>query len=381
MEKGKNMLNVVIIDNEIPSLNLLKMFLERSGQVNVLAAFTEPNEALKNIINIKPDVVFLDIEMPEVNGLELANHLIKQDDELMVVFVTGYNQYAFEAFQVNAFDYILKPANLNSIQKCVSRLMKFWIRRNKEKTIGIEKKICCFEDFKVYGDSGIVKWPTRKVEEILAYFVVHRNSDVEGWALGEILWPEEEPDKIKAKLHTSIFRLRKTIRENNLPIEIHSEKGGNGVYRCSLHKLSCDLTTFENIVLRNFIINKDNIDEFEQACLLYKDDLFSKKNYEWCESKKEYLRQAYLNTLRNIASFYMEENLHQNALEKLLLAKRISPFDEEIHRRILSIYAVQKNRALLINCNDEFKSKLFREIGVKPQEETRKLFTKLLDEL
>lgn len=116
--------------------------------------------------------------MPEVNGLELANRLIKQDDELMVVFVTGYNQYAFEAFQVNAFDYILKPANLNSIQKCVSRLMKFWIRRNKEKTIGIEKKICCFEDFKVYGDSGIVKWPTRKVEEILAYFVVQGSIDV-----------------------------------------------------------------------------------------------------------------------------------------------------------------------------------------------------------
>lgn len=375
------MLSAVIVDDEIPVLNLLKMFLQKTEHVNVLGTFTEPSEALENMINIKPDVVFLDIEMPEINGLELASHLIEQDDELMVVFVTGYNQYALEAFQVNALDYILKPVNPNTIQKCVSRLIKLRIPRNEEKAERREKKICCFGEFEVYGNNGAIKWPTRKVEEMIAYFIVHRDCNVEGCVLEEILWPEEEPDKIKANLHTSLYRLRKTIKENGLPIEISSKKGGKGIYRCSLREMSCDLTEFENAALKNVIVNKSNIDKFEQICDLYRDDLFSKKNYGWCEVEKEYLQRCYLNMIKNMALFYVQEGLYQNSIDKLLIVNRKSPFDEEIHQRILMIYGIEKNRALLIKCHEEFKLKLFEEIGIEPQEETNKLFIKLLGEL
>jgi Response regulator containing CheY-like receiver and SARP domains len=375
------MLSAVIVDDEIPVLNLLKMFLQKTEQVNVLETFTEPNEALENMINIKPDVVFLDIEMPEINGLELASRLIEQNNELMVVFVTGYNQYALEAFRVNALDYILKPVNQNTIQKCVSRLIKLRIPRNEKKVEKREKKICCFGDFEVYGNNGPIKWPTRKVEEMLAYFTVHRDSNVEGWGLGEILWPEEEPEKIKANLHTSLFRLRKTIKENGLPIEVSSKKGGKGIYRCSLRELSCDLMEFENADLKNLNVNKSNVDKFEQICSLYRDDLFLGKNYGWCEGEKEYLQRCYLNILKNMALFYVEESLYQNAIDKLMTVKRKSPFDEEIHQSILRIYGIQKNRALLIKSHEEFKQKLFKEIGVQPQDETQKLFIKLLGEL
>ena len=381
MEEGVCMLSAVIVDDEIPVLNLLKMFLQKTEQVNILGVYTEPNEALENIINIKPDVVFLDIEMPEMNGLELASRIMEQNDELMIVFVTGYNQYALEAFQVNALDYILKPVNPNTIQKCISRLIKLRTPKNGEKAEEIDKKIYCFGDFQVYGENGIVKWPTRKVEEMFAYFIAHRDSNVDGYILGEILWPEEDPDKIKTNLHTSLYRLRKTIKENGLPIEISSKKGGKGVYRCSLGKFSCDLIEFENAALKNITINRSNIDEFEEICLLYRDDLFSEKNYEWCGNEKEYLQRFYINMLKDMASLYVEMGLYQKAIDKLLIVNRKSPFDEELHQRIISIYAIQKNRALLIKFHEEFKLKLLEEIGVKPQEETEELFIKLVNRL
>lgn len=375
------MLSAVIVDDEIPGLNLLKMFLQNTEQVNILGTFTEPIEAFENIISVKPDVVFLDIEMPEMNGLELASHLIEQNDELMIVFVTGYNQYALEAFQANALDYLLKPVNPNTIQKCISKLIRLRTPKNEGKTETIEKKICCFGDFQVYGKNGMVKWPTRKVEEMFAYFIVHRDSNVDGYILGEILWPEEEPDKIKTNLHTSLYRLRKTIKENGLPIEISSKKGGKGAYRCNLGEFTCDLIEFEKAVLKNMTINRSNIDKLEQISLLYRDDLFSEKNYEWCVNEKEHLQRFYLNMLKNMASFYIEMGLYQQALDKLLIVNRKSPFDEELHQRILTIYAIQKNRALLIKFYEEFKLKLFKEIGVQPQEETEKLFIKLVKQL
>lgn len=375
------MLSAVIVDDEIPVLNLLKMFLQRTEQVNVLNAFTDPTEALKNICDIKPEVVFLDIEMPEINGLELANSLIEQNDELMVVFVTGYNQYALEAFQVNALDYILKPVNSDRIEKCVSRLMKLRIPKVEGKVDMRQSRICCFGDFEVYGNNGVIKWPTRKVEEMLAYFIFHRDCNINGIELGEILWPEGEPDKIKANFDTSLFRLRKTIKQNGLPIEITSKKGGKGIYRCNLNELSTDFIEFENAFLKNVIINKNSIDKFEQICSLYREDLFFKKNYEWCEGEKEYLLRCYLNLLKNIANFYLEEGLYQNALDKLFIAKWKSPFDEEVHLSILRIYGIQKNRALLMKCHEEFKLKLLEEMGIEPQEQTSKLFLELLYEL
>lgn len=374
------MIRAIIVDDEIPVLNLLKMCLNKTEQVDIIGAFTDPFEALDNINKTKPDVVFLDIEMPDMNGLELASHLIENNDELMVVFVTGYNQYALEAFQVNALDYILKPVNPNKIQKCISRLIKLKLSSNVKELKEVEKKICCFGEFEIYGDNGLVKWATRKVEEMLAYFIVYRDSNIEGWILGEILWPNEEPKKIKTNLHTTLFRLRKTIREEGLPIEISSEKGGKGIYRCTLGQLSCDLAGFEEIVVKNITINKNNINELEKVCSLYRDDLFSKKNYEWSENKKESLKQCYINMLKNMGQYYKEQDLHENAIDKLRIAERIAPFDEEIHRSLLRAYYARKNKALIIKCYQEFRQRLLEEIGVEPEVETKKLFAKLIAE-
>lgn len=374
------MLSAVIVDDEIPVLNLLKMFLQKTGQVKVLDTFIEPTQALDNISNIRPDVVFLDIEMPEMNGLELASRLIEQDDELMVVFVTGYNQYALEAFKVNALDYILKPVNPNTIQKCISRLIKLKGSSNEKKYEESEKRIDCFGELEVYGNNGLVKWATRKVEEMLAYFIVHRDSNIDGWLLGETLWPEEEPDKVKTNLHTTLYRLRKTIKEEGLPIDITSKNSGKGFYRCSLGQCSCDLVEFEEVTIKNNSLNKSRIEEFERVCALYRDDLFSKKNYCWCESKKEWLQQFYLKMLKNMALFYVDEGLYQKAIDKLLTAIAKAPFDEEIHKSLLKVYGTQNNRALLIRCYEEFKIRLYKEMGVEPQAETQKLFSKLLSE-
>lgn len=373
------MLKAVIVDNEIPVLNLLKRFLEKTGQVEISGTFTKPSEALEQIPGIKPHVAFLDIEMPGMDGLELASRLMERDDELMVVFVTGYNQYALEAFQVNALDYLLKPVNPSTIQKCVSRLIKLKGEDREKKSGNSDKSIRCFGDFEVYGSNGSVGFATRKVEEMLAYFILHRDSNIEGWQLGESLWPDEEPEKIRTNLHTTLCRLRKTIREEGLPIEISSKKGGKGIYRCSLGQIFCDLAEFEGTVRNAEVHGKRNMDALERACVLYRQDLFAERDYNWCEGKKEWLKQCFLRVLRNMAVFYLKEGRYQAAIGKLLAAEAVMPFDEEIHRSLLIAYAAQKNRAMAIKCYEQFRQRLFDELGVEPEMETRQLFIKLFD--
>lgn len=375
------MLRAVIVDDEIPVLHLLNMVLRQTGQVDVSAAFADPQEALERMSEIKPDVVFLDIEMPEMNGLELAGRLVEQNDDCMVVFVTGYNQYALEAFRVHALDYLLKPVTPAKIEACIARLTR--LRRASHEAHrgdGAPTKICCFGDFTVFGKHGAVKWATRKVEELLAYLIVHRDADIESWQLGESLWPEEEPGKVKANLHTALYRLRKTIQEAGLPIRILSEKGGKGTYCCRLGALSCDLAEFERAAVQYRTVHPGNVDEWENVYALYKDDLFSGKHYSWCESKKERLRRQFVRMTKHMAAYYCEAGLYDNAADKLLETAAKAPYDEEIHRSLLTVLGARNNRGVLMQCHRDFERKLREELGVEPQAETRRLFDELLGE-
>lgn len=118
------MINAVIVDDETPALDILKLMLEKCGQVSVVGAFISAKTALVEIRNLNPDVVFLDIEMSEMSGLMLAEKIIDLGVDAQVIFVTAYNKYALEAFRVNAIDYILKPFSSDDIAHAITRLQK-----------------------------------------------------------------------------------------------------------------------------------------------------------------------------------------------------------------------------------------------------------------
>ncbi|MDD3394413.1 MAG: response regulator [Anaerotignum sp.] len=83
--------------------------LENSGRALALESFTEPLGALEYLRSNIVDAVFLHIEMSDMNGIELANQILDFGENTPVVFVTAYNEYAVEAFRLNALDYLMKP--------------------------------------------------------------------------------------------------------------------------------------------------------------------------------------------------------------------------------------------------------------------------------
>jgi len=117
------MLTAIVIDDELFAREELIDLLAETGQVEVIEQASNAIEGLKKINSLKPDVVFLDIHMPQISGIELLAML---DPETMpnVVFVTAYDQYAIQAFEDNAFDYLLKPVEPSRLQKSVARLVK-----------------------------------------------------------------------------------------------------------------------------------------------------------------------------------------------------------------------------------------------------------------
>ena len=112
-------LRAYLVDDEALALERMRRLLERTGRVEVTGSTTEPERAVAALTADPPDVCFLDIEMPRLNGFEVLARLPSQP---IVIFTTAYDQYALKAFGVNSVDYLLKPVEPESLDRALKKV-------------------------------------------------------------------------------------------------------------------------------------------------------------------------------------------------------------------------------------------------------------------
>lgn len=118
-------INAIIIDDEERAQKLLKAILsDNCPNVNVLECCNDLMSGITAIRKLKPNLVFLDIEMPEHSGLEILNYFDASEVNFDLVFITAYSEFAVDAFKLSAADYLLKPVSAANLVKTVSRLEK-----------------------------------------------------------------------------------------------------------------------------------------------------------------------------------------------------------------------------------------------------------------
>lgn len=118
------MMRVLIVDDEPVARERVKMFLANHDDVEILGEYGNGTEARDAIVELRPDLVFLDIEMPELTGIELARALPTGSSAPIVLFLTAHDHYAVDAFETNAADYLLKPFNQERFDRALLRARK-----------------------------------------------------------------------------------------------------------------------------------------------------------------------------------------------------------------------------------------------------------------
>jgi two-component system LytT family response regulator len=113
-----NTLNCIAIDDEIPALDLIKEFCSKIRYVNLTGTFTNPFEAVPVINNNQTDLIFLDIVMPQISGLEFLKSLYNPP---MIIFTTAFKEYAFDGFEYDAVDYLVKTFAFDRFSKSVNK--------------------------------------------------------------------------------------------------------------------------------------------------------------------------------------------------------------------------------------------------------------------
>lgn len=138
-----------LVDDEILAIKELETMLKVFPELEIVGSSDRAAKAVEMINSLKPDLIFLDINMPGMNGFELLENL---EETPNVIFVTAYDEYAIQAFEVNALDYILKPVNPERLRDAINKVQR---RTQSEKTnesekLGIDKKIFIKDGEKCY---------------------------------------------------------------------------------------------------------------------------------------------------------------------------------------------------------------------------------------
>jgi two-component system LytT family response regulator len=122
-------IKAIIVDDERLAREGLKQLLAETGDIELVGEAANADEAIELVEKHKPQLLFLDIEMPEKNGFDLLEELIETP---YVIFTTAYNEFALKAFEVNAMDYILKPIELPRLKEAISRVKKQIIETDQQ---------------------------------------------------------------------------------------------------------------------------------------------------------------------------------------------------------------------------------------------------------
>ena len=190
------MMRYLCVDDEKPALDYLVRQLSSVDPEGEIAAFTDPFKALEYAKGNGVDIAFLDIEMYGLNGIELAQRFKESNPALSVVFVTGFSQYAVDAFSVHACGYLLKPPEPDRIRAEIELVKS----RGPAEKPGKRIRVQTFGSFEIFVDGIPVKFGRSKAKELLAYLVDRRGAAATVQELLAVLFEDREPDAAAGSL-------------------------------------------------------------------------------------------------------------------------------------------------------------------------------------
>lgn len=225
-----------VIDDEPLALKMSYQVVQEAFPNAQVFSFSDSAEALKMIGEEGkiPDVVFSDIEMPRLNGLEFAVRLKTLSPQTKLIFVTGYSQYALDAYRIHAHGYILKPMSVDRVrEECAALDLHENDASNNHKL-----KVKCFGYFEVFWHRKPLDFSRKQTKELFAYLVNRHGDACTAEEIAVAIWEDEDDlNKLKARIRVLISDLRNTlsgIRMENVIIR------GSGRIAVRTDQLDCD---------------------------------------------------------------------------------------------------------------------------------------------
>ncbi|MBN2259852.1 MAG: response regulator [Clostridiales bacterium] len=269
------MIRIAAVDDELHALKRFERMIQNNSDIELCGLFETGKQLLDYIKNHSLNAVFLDIEMPDMNGLVLSQQILNIDEHIEIIFMTAFNQYAVEAFELQAIDYIMKPIKKERLEKTVKRLLKIKATTPQSGNLFLQ----CFGDFEVFINGEATVWKNSKAKEILA-FLVYKNGVAVNWEkIVDAVWPDFDAEKAQANFHANSYLLRKVLSKEGIPEIL---EGSRGNYRIVKDGISCDLYQLEAMIKANQFNRKEDLHLLED---LLNKGYMEGNGYSWAQPR------------------------------------------------------------------------------------------------
>lgn len=377
-------MRVVLIDDEKAMHLILKRMLAKIGDgIEIAGSFTDTASAEAFLSGEEVDMVFVDIQMPRDNGFAFAQRLRERGSEVRVVFVTSHTAYALPAYDLYAYDYMVKPVVQERLQKTVLRAMAELGRETsrQESAAGVlpQAQINCLGRMEIRSSTlGLVKWKSSKSAELCAYLLLQRGSLVSRARLIEDIFGGKPLKNAEIYLNTTAYQLRKLLDTVGLKGSLHSDPNH---YALDLSLAQVDMVRFEEECRELASIDESNLEQALELERMYAGSLFGDLDYPWAWSEVERLSLLYSGFAQRLCVALL--NLGDASAALLLLGKLSlhNELDEETFRLEIRALVMQHNREGLIRRYKEYELMLREELGVGPSMEINQLYAESLDSL
>ena len=202
-------MTAICVDDEPLVLQLTLSLFRDLPRFDEVEGFAGPLEALDWLETHSPDIALLDIDMPGMNGLELAARIREMHPDTAIIFLTGYAEYALDAFKLHASGYLLKPINREKLSTEVEYALSGRSRTAKNRVF-----VKTFGNFDIFVDEKPVPFKRSKSKELLAYLVDRNGGNVSRPEAFAVLWEDAFYDRAMQKQMDVVIRsLRQTLEE------------------------------------------------------------------------------------------------------------------------------------------------------------------------
>ena len=372
-DERNDKMRAVVVDDEVLAVEHLCRMLSDAGLE--VSGSSDSYLAYDLIMELHPDAIFLDIDMPVINGLELAEKVNSNGYSGEIVFITAYRQYAIEAFGVNALDYLLKPVMGAALEKSLEKIRK---RRAVRQVPVIEEKkrinISLFETFSISNsDAAPIRFSTIKCVELFAYMLLQGEKEISKWKMIDAVWPDKDEAKGYINLRSTVSRINKTMKENQINILLVSSQSG---YRLEIKEQCVDVDAFQlrDMVLKQDLINENNVRRYEDIIFGYRDVVLTNIGSEWCNEVRETYHRYFLKGANKVLQYYDKSGAEPlNILNMVELILQYEPYDEAIREYTVRLHHRMGGRKAAERYYNIYRSIMITEVGMKP--------SKTLDEI
>lgn len=359
-------MKTVIIDNDAAAIDHLEDTLEEIGLTTVVSRHTSPLTAEKEIIKTRPDLIILESDLKEVDGLTLAKKIENEFADIKIIFVTSHEKINIKAFDLNQVDFILKPVEEKKVKQSLKKLSPDYSKLNKE----VIQLISCFKSLRyieLQENDRInqidLNWRTKYAKEIFAYLITQHKTNVRKDLLVEMFWPKASIKEAYRNLYTNIHFIRQTIQEAGMPILINNH---NESYSLYLNDVDTD---FEFLVDQINQYKHIDLSKLERAISLYKGHFLQDENYAWAEFKREKYRLIWLETMEYIIETQKNENNINRAIINALKVQNIEPNLEKIYYIIMNLFAEIRDLNSVKHHYKKLEQMLEEKYNIKPENE------------